>query len=331
MSEDGLTTAGSRLGMMRFRKWEAFGIRLLFAWVVFQALPIDSFGPRGDSWFGPRGWFGTNGRIHYPEQPHPVGIAHKVDVTFMSRDAVQPYLMAVSILALISYVSGRGLIFSLPILTAIMIAGRTLQNSQGFTFHGALLVGFVLTIQTAVVIVCTLVRLLKKRGGESRYSLNDYLIRFTQVAIVAAYVVSGVSKLIESEGAWIRDSHYTGVYIIKTYRQNYHDTLDKEKYGAEYAPYAKEMLDNPNRTRLLMALGLGIELFCFIGLWNRWLLALTGIAVVTLHQFIAEMMNLYFPLNEFTVAIYFINPVFWIGALILWIRSPKSPAPAPDS
>ena len=134
MSE-GLTKWGERFGLRKFERWEVFGIRALFAWLVYRVLPLDattlniSLGQ--SEWFGNGGWFGPAGKIAYNEAKNPVGLANYFDVTFMGDQAIQPYLWGLCILALILYVWGRGFMIALPILLLVTVLGRTLKIRRG--------------------------------------------------------------------------------------------------------------------------------------------------------------------------------------------------------
>lgn len=338
MSEETETTKlGAKLGMTRFHKWEAITIRILFAWLIFQCLPLDPLG-YGD-WIGKGGWFGTAGGVDSTEQRHPKGLARFFDLTFMSKDSLQLPLWILSMGALISYIFGRGLLISLPILTMIMVLAWTLFNSNGFAFHGFKLVGLILVTQTVMVWVLAISKWVRKKSAtietpadveRSRYQLNDYLIRFTQVTIIAAYVIAGVTKLVRSDGEWIQNSHYSSLYIVKTYRQNYYKELDDERFGAapERVPWANEMLENPTTTKIFMSGGLFLELFCFIGLWNRWLMTLVGIGIVFFHRMVDYLMHLQFYQNEVAVWIFLVNPAFWLGAGLLKLIGDRGSVPA---
>ena len=322
---------GSRFGMRRFRPWEVTGMRILFAWMIYRVLPLAP--PGKGPWFGTDDLFGPAGQLAFDTQGSPRGLANFMDVTFMADPNWQIPLWIICVLALISYGIGRGLIVSVPVLCLITAMAGALENSQGYVFHGHKLVSLILLTQTVVLIVHQVDQWIGRRKAsktESRYSLSDYLIRFTQAAIIAAYVVAGMSKIIESQGRWVQDSQYSGVYLVKTYRQNYYKRLDAEAFGQERVPYAQEMLENPNLTRLFMAAGLILELLCFVALWNRFAAFVIGLSIVIFHRLVDEIMNLQFPENEVICVIFLANPVFWLGAGILWIwgraRSPAASA-----
>ncbi|MEM7011696.1 MAG: hypothetical protein AAF585_09450 [Verrucomicrobiota bacterium] len=321
-SGDGQTKLGAKLGMQRFRKWEVIGLRVLFAFLIYQCLPLDGFKPRGDEWFGAGGWFAPAGRVEFDTADEPRGLAKFVPVTFMSEERLQLPLWILCGFALISYVWGRGLIFSIPFLTLVMLLSRSLENSQGFVFHGFKIIGLILLTQSVVVIVHAILTRFGKRPAS--YELNDYLVRFAQVAIVAAYVIAGLTKIHESNGRWVENSHYTAVDVVKTYRQNYYKRLDPD-FGEERVPYAAEMLENPTRARLMMTAGLALELFCFIALWNRWLMAAVGVAIIVFHRMVEQLMNLQFIQNERAVFIFLVNPVFWIGVTFLLLLKLTEP------
>ncbi len=314
-----------KLGMRRFHPWEAIGLRVLFASLLYCSLPIDS--PFA------LGWFETDGRIPFSEQPLPDGIASFIDVTFMSRESVQTPLWILSVLALLSYIAGRGLLVSLPVLLGVFVLGRTLQNSQGFDFHGFKLMGLILLAQTLVIFGYSFRKWQARRGArEPRFGLNDYLIRFTQATIIAAYLIAGVSKIVESDGRWLQNSHYIGLYFAKTYRQNFYNELDQENYGKERVPYANTMLERPNQARLLMAGGLFLELFCFVALWSRWLALAVGASLVLFHRIVDEMMNLQFIENEILCVLFLVNPIYWVGMGLIWvIGKTREPRPRPTA
>jgi hypothetical protein len=62
----------------------------------------------------------------------------------------------------------------------------------------------------------------------------------------------------------------------------------------------------------LFSIGLLLELFCFIALFNRGLLALFGVGLAVMHLMIAQIMVLKFFYNEWMLAIFFVNVPFWI-------------------
>jgi len=301
----------------QLRAWEATGIRVLLAYVIYRntRVAMPSFLKGLPVWLWPEGELG------YLSQPKPNGIAHLFDLTFLANSDLQLAIWLILVICLIGYISGRWLVIFLPIITALFTGGWTLTNSQGFIGHYSHLLGLVLWAQTAVI----LVRFFQTRkakpadGPAVRLQTNRYLYYYALIAIAAAYVVAGASKLIQSDGEWVENSHYSGLYLIKTYRQGYYSDLSEE-YSAARVPYAYEMLEYPNFTRIFMAGGLLLELFCFVALFHRSLALITGVCLMVFHEMVSHIMNLNFLLYQQVLFVLLVNPVFLVGMGIILAR-----------
>lgn len=324
------TRLGKWLTVPSFHSWEAMGIRALFAIVVFRCLPLNPLAPAGGilGWlFGPKGILAPDGRITFESQPVPTGIAKwwDLDLTWIGEPALQPWLWIICIASLGVYVFGRGLMLLPPliILTVVMITSRTLENSQGFMYHIYQVVGLVLLAQAIAGIVYAVVKLCG--WAPKNRNINDYIIRFAQIAVVGAYMLAGTSKFIYSDGEWIQNSPYFGIDIIRTNRQNFYADLEGDRPYEEARAEAARLLEEPTRARLMMGTGLLLELAAFLALFHRVLAMIVGIAVMAFHILIADLMELYFIHNEHVAFILFVNPVFWIGILAIWIYRYRGP------
>lgn len=327
-----LTRFGKAMAVPKFHGWEALCMRILFALVILQTLPLQTL----DFDYSPfqSGSILAPARpVLYDSQPIPNGLGRWIDFSFMADPNLQTALWILSLCCLVSYILGRGLLFSLPILTFITIAARTLENSQGFVNHKYTIVAQILLVQSVVVIWFAARRhFAGERGDRSTpgdRSLHDYLIRYTQMVIVAVYVISGCTKLIASDGEWIAKSPYIGLYLVKTDRQNYYNKLDAENFGGD-VPVAAKMLEHPNISRVFMGAGLLLELFAFVALCNRFTALGIGVALVVFHQAVLHFMALTFPLNEKVIWIFLINVPFWIGSGILFLRRNHDGSAAPE-
>lgn len=94
---------------------EAFFLRVLLAAALF--------------WFFPTS-------VSWQTQPAPVGLAHWMDLTWLSQPGVFPVYRAVFLGLLLLYAAGFVLPITLTLVTFLHILPPTLHNSQGFTFHG---------------------------------------------------------------------------------------------------------------------------------------------------------------------------------------------------
>jgi hypothetical protein len=292
--------------------WEWLVMRCLFAIVVWKSLP-------------------RAGDQIYSSQDAPNGIAHWIDLTFLSNPGVYPGLQFAIGIALVIYVSG----FLLPIVLPFLLVGhvlvRTLFNSQGWIHHGVQMVSLVLLAQTVIVLSFAGYRLIKGRRAELRPGLKpaSYLRFYSQMAVVSLYVVSVFSKVDRSDWQWFAKSHYVGLHVVKAERDRYHAALEAPEPGD--VPSARLMLAHPNLTRLLLGAGVALEFLAFLALRGRlWALAV-GLGLIGFHRCIAALMSIHFHFNEMLLVIFLINAPYWIvrGYNHLFGKGNTSPAPNP--
>ena len=183
-------------------------------------------------------------------------------------------------------------------------------------------------MQAVVAVAYSYLRLRKGTGGRPGLKpLDHYLIRYSQIGIVAVYVLAGIAKIDRSGGDWVKNSPYFGLDLVRTHRQEFYGRLEGERYK-EIAS-ASRMLERPMESRLKMGVGLVLEIFAFVALLHRGAALVVGLMIIAFHMQVESLMKLSFPLNEQIVWIYLVNPVFWIGVLGigLWSRAQGSRGP----
>lgn len=272
--------------------WEILIMRILFAVVVYLTLPNET-------------------QI-FDKQEMPNGIAHFFDLTFLANPGVYPALKIAISVALFIYASGFLLPIVLPFLLVSHICIRTLYNSQGWVHHGVQMTSLVLLAQTIIVLTFAIYRLVKKRplpltGGRS---LGSYMLFYSQMAIIALYVVSVVSKVDRSGGQWFFKSHNIGLQVVKAERDRFYNRLEAPEPGD--VPSARFMLAHPNFTRLFLGVGVMIELFAFVALCGRGWAVLVALGMISFHRVIAWLMSIYFHFNEMLLWIFLINAPYWL-------------------
>jgi hypothetical protein len=94
---------------------EALLLRMLLAFALFHFLPAS---------------------LNQTTQPHPVGLAHWFDLTWLSEPSRYEFYRSLFIALLFAYVSGLWLSILLPLLTLLHVLPYTLINSQGHAHHG---------------------------------------------------------------------------------------------------------------------------------------------------------------------------------------------------
>ncbi len=308
---------------------EGFFLRLLFAIVVWRSLEFT---------------------VLYPTAPKPVGLAASPalwewlgwEITRFSDPVFWAQCLTGVKVALAFYVLGYGLPVALPVITLIHIAVRTLNNSQGAAHHGFQMVSLALLAQTLVVWFLAAARcwIFVRKKAMPRWAVSGnwtWLWVYTIAAAAATYVISVCTKLDESRGQWLQNSPYVATQIVKTYRQNYYNSLDPQfiqgvapatpaDADPATAPYrhpipasADWLGRHPDLARLIFGAGFFLEMLVFLAVLDRRAALLFGLSLVSLHGSIAWLMELSFPFNERTVGVFFVNAAGW---LILMAKDP---------
>lgn len=285
--------------------WEWHIFRLLFAVVVWMT-------------------FQDRRPYTFEDQPAPNSVARFFDLTWLNQPGVQEIVLWIVGALLLLYLTGRLLWISLPLLTVISTIVHSYSNSQGFIFHGYQIVGLVLLTQS-VVAVYWQIQIWRRRKPFPNLpdvSLASWIEYYVRGAILATYVVSAITKLVNSKGMWVWNSRYICMELIKSRRLEYYRTLNPEHAGE--IPVAVWMVQHPWMTRMMFSSGFFLELFALVGLHSRKWGLFTGLAIIAFHRVVLYLMTLKFEYNEYLLVIFCVNPPFWIWWL--WQRSRKRDA-----
>lgn len=292
--------------MISFAGWEMFLMRLGVAWLV-----------------------GFHEDINYVSAPFPNGIAHWVDLTFLCREGVMPILRGLMVPALALYVFGRLTVVALGYIVAVAICVGTFENSQGAINHSRQLLAMVLLAQWLVIVwdigreaLCGKFRVWKDDSERQRK-----IVHAARVLIAAAYLTSAISKEDRSHGEWLMRTHNLAVEIVKTHANWYYDTLEATSpfFGKTVPQW---MVEHRRLTRVLFAPGLLLEVFLFLGLLGRGWSLVMGASTILLHWGIGLLMMLFFDTHVWLLAIFFVNPAYWLAAsahrVSKWFDAPQA-------
>ena len=272
--------------MPREHHWtERLAMRVLFAAVVAWHVP---------------------GSLAHLEITAPNGPARWIDLRFLLDPQVYTMCRYALWVALALYVFRIGWSIALPYLALLSIAIGAIINSHGAILHYLQIVSLVLCAQTAAHFYSVF-----GRRGEARAAAEDRVIWWSRQAIVATYLVSGLTKLIRTSGTWFFQSPLVAVQIIKTNEQDYYDQLDHTSYEAG-ASIAEWMVQHPLLVGLVLSTSLLLELTSPLALCSRVLAAGYGLALVLFHTTVHHVMKLSFLYNEYLLWIYLVNVPFWL-------------------
>jgi hypothetical protein len=269
--------------------WELLIMRTVFAGVVWRWMPRS---------------------LGFPDQPHPIGLARMMDLTWLSEHYgwVRPALAGL----LVAYAAGLGLPVVLPLLAFLHIGIYTLYNSQGFVTHSIQVTDQVLLAQALVAVFFGFWRLCTGkpfafRGGATR---DSFILYFSQGVILLSYFTSACSKLLRSEGRWLQDLPNMPLGLLRTRLQAYYS--DPSGIPPDAPPLTDWLIANPTAAIWMFAPGFFIELLAVLGLRNRLYALVAGLALIALHESISLVMRLDFILNEWCVLIFLVNLPWWL-------------------
>jgi len=337
-----------QFGIPKFHRFEVVIMRVLYAYVLFQCMPLGepfssnglkiaemvipgeslsiliAEGERDEVLRPPLPPISallpnSESKIPFDTQDKPDGIARFIDLTFFSREDFVKVLPWIVLPCLVLYMVGIGLPLVLPVLCFVLIGSRTLYNSQGYIHHGFQMVSLILLAQTMVALWAVFKNPGQAMGFRRATGITangrsfwDVMIRYTQLMIIASYMIPGVIKQFKSGGEWFLNSHYIGVQVVKTHRQNFYNDLDAEWAEKDLPKMATFMLEHRNWTRLLLGCGVGLQLIAFLALYNRVTLLFFGTTFIVFHYLNDVMFGLFFYHVEKMDWIFLVNLPFWI-------------------
>jgi len=269
--------------------WEMSLMRLLFVLIVFAIIPTAS---------------------SLTSQPNPVGIAHFVDLTFLAKPGVLSGIRIALIPVAICYVIGF-----LPVATRLLlllgtVLPGTLDNSQGSTQHSLQVISLILLAQLSCAIWFKL-----RKGHRKEARLWDVFA--SQQAIVAAYVVTAITKISVSGVGWIIHSKNFPIQMQKNLQMAYYNTLEyPTKQPGFWASWPDKVqtlfLESPNLCRVMLTSGLALELFAILALLGKRWAAAYGALLILFHLLVRAMTGLNFRFHMSVLFIFLVLP-FLLG------------------
>ncbi len=276
---------------MRHAAWETFLFRLGIAWVAWQTI---------------------GGPSHWNTQTDPHGLAAwGVDFTWLGDAELAKWLVPLWGVCLLLYLFGVVPVLTLlPPLSASWGHG-TLGNSHRAIGHTTQLVTLVLLASWLAALWATICKV-RRKPLPFDFTPPQLAADWTRQVFISTYVVSAITKLIQSHGLWFKDAPYFSLQIVKA--------MGMAKYG-DYGEgrdvewFAQLMVDHPWLAKLFIGGALPLELFAFLALLNRRLALAFGIAMYLFHSTVTELMHLGFVYHKMLLLVLMVNPVWWLVQL----------------
>lgn len=315
-----------------FARWEVTVMRLLFTLVMFDAGSKLAVVAR-DGRLDPKAPL-TRVEVMpevspFADQPRPHGIAKPLEklglkLTFLGQPGPARVVYGGFLLALALYALGVALPLALGWMFFALLLHGTYHNSQGSIHHHLQLLTCVVGAQWVASVLAVAGRNRARRWLQLDLASENRLVNWTQQVIVAAYVVSALSKLMISKGLWMWDTPRFGIQLAKAVDQDYYDHL---RSGTDTPPWLPDwLLEHPWSARLIFGPALPLEFFAFLALRNRGLGALYALALIAFHFSVSALMSLDFRYNVQMMTVYLVNLPFWA-----WWAASRGRQPAPPA
>ncbi len=295
---------------IRHARWELIFLRLVLAilfwdihtaWLPFRKDPVRALAQMAT--------LSPQTDLKYDQLPHPNGFAMFVDLSFLANDSVEKPLNAATGVSLVLFVIGVPAAFSLAIPALFGIAMTTVINSQGAIGHnaqGLQLVLLVMWLAGLWALWC------KTRGRPLPWNFTPGQLEldWARQGLMAAYVTSAVTKVVNSDGNWLSDARFFPLHMVKNNDMEFYDTLNAAAQKIDWLP--QMLMDHPVVCIFFFGLALPLELFAFLGLYNRRIALLFGLGLIGFHESVSLLTNLAFIFNKLLLLFLFVSPQYWL-------------------
>lgn len=253
-------------------------------------------------------------RPKHDAQPMPAGLAHLVDLTWLSRRDVHRRLRLLARIGLCFYIAGIGLPVVTPLLLLYVVARESLNNSQGAIQHAWNAVALVLLVQAGLYGFQTFNAVFRPEFAFPSGATYDQVALFwSQQAIIVVYFTAGLYKLVSAR-AWLTNAPRMVLQIIKTSRQSFYTRLDASHLDRSDR-VVTQVLRHPHLTRLLLASGLLLELGSPLFLHNRMTQLAGGMLLILFHLLNARYLQLPFREQRLLTGVFFLQIPFGLATL----------------
>jgi hypothetical protein len=250
----------------------------------------------------------------------PNGLAGVMSFSWLVGDVATWIVAGLMAVLLLLYLFGKCMLVATAGLLLIHMAVGAIFSSPAGTHHATQIVGFVLLGQV-IWFVWQTWRIGSKRNDGRVWSEAQGAVFFSQQMIAAAYVVSAISKWVNSGGGWfpgwrwVQQLPNIAVQFEKNHMQKYYDELVMPA-AALNRGMIDFVIDHPTLAKLVIGPAFYLELLAFLVLLNRRISALLGLGLIGMHLIIAQIMHLEFFYFEMIGLLFLVNVPYWVGRMM---------------
>ncbi len=282
--------------VVRHAPWELVLMRVLFAGALAYSLR--------ENW------------PTFTSQPVPHGLGQWIDFSFLGNPAIFSIIEPICWVCLGLYAAGVFPVLSLGFVSFLGIGAGTLMNSQGAIGHTTQLI---VMVATAQFLCYAWFAATEKNFLCASRNAHTWAADWSKVVIAAGYTVSGLVKLLRTDGEWLVRSPLLSLQLMKTNEMDYYNRLiEGQNFWADTFP--RILVEQPWLAWIIFGSGLLLEFFCFLAMLGRvWALAF-GAGLIVMHLTISKIMRLSFEEHMLLLLIFFVNVPFWAYWLAKRVR-----------
>lgn len=244
--------------------------------------------------------------LGYNSAPIKQGIFNWYNFNFIENPIWRYLILLISFIFTLMYLFEKRMTISTMGLFVISVFAFSLEESNGILSRASLL-SFVFFAQYLAYIIHKYYPKLDHKQLRFTFSIQ---------AVVAAYMLSAISKLSASGMEWVSNSKYLSLQILKSYHYKFVNYADYKilKEGIDFASFVQ---NNQNTITALLTFSLILELFAWISLGSKKRAIIYGILLLSMHIGIKLTMDISLVTISGPMLIFMVNPLFiiWTGIL----------------
>lgn len=233
---------------------------------------------------------------HFEQVQVPVGIAHWIDLHFLSIYGVKVLFTILAFGSLAAYFFEKYLSVTLSLLFLLSLLIFTAEESSGVFYRVSML---------TMIWLAQLLALYIKNQQVQR----NQMIFFSIQIISAAYLLAAFSKWSFSGFSWVADAKYFDLQALKGHYFNWANDLN-QGHLATAKTKVKFVSDHLWLIQILLTLSMVLETTAILMLRSKSWALYFGWALVGMHLGIYLMMDIFIAPVAIPMFIFLVNPVY---------------------